>query len=151
MKTPRNQKANPQRRILNVALFAIILAGHTMRSAEPAANGDPKQTSIEDKTTGAKEEDRAKCKDNLLKLSAAIEAYRKDHKELPNWLSDLVPNYVADTNYLICLIALRNRQAPPGMKDPKIANVYHYEFNPSRIGADVQSFWGETEITMREW
>jgi hypothetical protein len=37
------------------------------------------------------------------------------------------------------------------MGDPKVRNAYHYEFNPSKIRADVQSFWGETEITMREW
>jgi hypothetical protein len=107
-----------------------------------------KQTSPEEKTES---DDRSKCKDNLLKVSAAIEAYGKDHKDLPNWLSDLVPHYLAYTNNLICPVAARTGRPPPGMKDPNLSNAYHYEFNPSKIGADVQTFWGETDITMREW
>jgi hypothetical protein len=152
MKTPLNYHwADAPRRILNAVLFAMVLSTQPVRPDEPAVKADASQTNIEDKAALTKKDDLTKCKEHLLKVSTAVEAYRKDHKELPNWLSDLVPNYLANTNDLICPVSLRNGQTPPGMKDPKIENVYHYEFNPSRIDVAVQSFWGETEITMREW
>src|SRR5436190_19389539 len=129
MKTPANNKITNPRVIVNIALAAIILASFNLCGAE---------------------DDHSKCEKNLLKVWVAIEKYRKDHNDLPNWLSDLVPGYLADTNLLICPLSAESGQKPPGVKDPKVSNAYHYEFNPLRIGADVQSFWGETQITMRE-
>jgi hypothetical protein len=151
MKAPTDNQIPNTRIILNVALVVIFLTGFKVPAAEPERNGVAKPPSIEDKTGAAQPDDHTQCEENLLKVSTAIEAYRKDHKELPNWLSDLVPVYLAETNRLICPISARTGKKAGGMKDPKIWNAYHYEFNPSRIDANVQSFWGETEITMREW
>src|SRR6266566_1248494 len=44
----------------------------------------------------------AACTRNLEKINTAIEGYRKDSHDVPNWLSELVPKYLADTNVLIC-------------------------------------------------
>jgi hypothetical protein len=149
MKTP-NPIPNT-RRFLNIALAALFLAGLNLRGDQPAANDADQQTSNKAKRAVVAAEDRAKCEENLLKVSAAIEAYRKAHQELPSWLSDLVPDYLADTNGVICPVSTRTGKKEGGMNDPKIRNAYHYEFNPSRIDVAVQSFWGETIITMREW
>src|SRR5437016_1449651 len=46
-------------------------------------------------TTGAGEE-KELCAKNLLRIDAALRAYRVQEKELPHWLSDLVPNYLDD-------------------------------------------------------
>lgn len=151
MKTATNNQITSPQRIAIIVLVAILLAAFQVHAAEPATNDVPKQTSFEDKTVAAQAADRTKCEKNLLGVWAAIEAYRKDHKELPNWLSDLIPDYLADTNRIICPVSARSGKKPPGMEDPKVSNAYHYEFNPSRINPDVQSFWGETQITMREW
>src|SRR5882757_2941687 len=59
-------------------------AGATQAGAELAAN------------------EKEECTKNLKLIYDSIEAYRKDHKDLPNWLSDLVPDYLADANVLIC-------------------------------------------------
>ena len=47
-------------------------------------------------------QEKQACTRNLKLLYDAIQAYQADHKDLPNWLSDLVPQYLPDTNALIC-------------------------------------------------
>src|SRR6266581_1628383 len=56
----------------------------------------PVNTNHYDPSTNADE--AATCKKNLEKISAAIEAYRTDNQDVPNWLSDMVPKYLSDTN-----------------------------------------------------
>src|SRR5882757_5687382 len=51
--------------------------------------------------------EKEECTKNLKIIYDSIEAYRKDHKDLPNWLSDLVPDYLADANVLICPVCRR--------------------------------------------
>ena len=71
------------------------------------------------------------CFTNMLKIYSAIMAYRKDHQQMPDWLSDLVPNYLSDTNCLICPVCARTGSKPNlyGMDDPKLVSSYSYEFN----------------------
>jgi hypothetical protein len=38
-------------------------------------------------------EEKEACTRNLKVIYDAIQAYQFDHKDLPNWLSDLVPDY----------------------------------------------------------
>jgi len=45
-------------------------------------------------------QEKDECTRNLKLIYDAIEAYRKEHKDLPNWLSDLVPDYLPDANVL---------------------------------------------------
>src|SRR5437763_17178935 len=47
-------------------------------------------------------QEKEDCTKNLKLIYDAIQAYQKDHKELPNWLSELVPDYLSDANVLIC-------------------------------------------------
>jgi hypothetical protein len=75
------------------------------------------------------------CKANLQKIYEAIKAYEKDHKDLPNWLSDLVPDYLADVNVLTCPVCKRTgRIEGPPLADPKIAASYLFEFCPVPLG-----------------
>src|SRR5689334_22825765 len=48
------------------------------------------------------DEDRETCKKNLTTLFKAIKAYRADKKDLPPYLSDLIPKYLKDPNALVC-------------------------------------------------
>ena len=52
-------------------------------------------------------EERAACIKNLKTIYDAIQEYQRDHKSLPNWLSDLVPQYLADVNVLTCPVCRR--------------------------------------------
>jgi hypothetical protein len=94
----------------------------------------------------------ATCTKNLEKIAAAIEAYRADHDDVPNWLSDLVTKYLSDTNVLICPVTTRTGlQSAFGMLDPKVYSSYLYEFTPTDIPAVVKGAWPGPTMTMRQW
>src|SRR6266446_9629554 len=94
----------------------------------------------------------AACTKNLEKINAAIEAYRNDNHDVPNWLSDLVPKYLADTNVLICPVTTRTGlQSAFGVLDPKIHSSYLYEFAPTDIPPMVKGAWPGPKMTMRQW
>ena len=94
----------------------------------------------------------AACTKNLEKINAAVEAYRKDNHDDPNWLSDLVPKYLADTNVLICPVTTRTGlQSAFGVLDPKIHSSYLYEFTPVDIPEVVKGAWPGPKMTMRQW
>jgi hypothetical protein len=86
---------------------------------------------------------------NLKVIYDAIQAYQFDHKDLPNWLSDLVPDYLSDGNVLICPVCRRTgRTEGPPLADPKLACSYLFEFCPVPVG---QPHPGEPPHTRREW
>jgi hypothetical protein len=113
--------------------------------------GSPPVNPNEYKPSTDKDESAA-CKKNLEKINAAIEAYRKDHHDVPNWLSQLVPKYLADTNLLVCPVTTRTgRQSPFGVLDPKVYSSYLYEFTPTPIPEVVKGAWPGPTMTMRGW
>jgi hypothetical protein len=48
------------------------------------------------------------CRANLEKIGKAIESWQKEKGEVPNWLSDLVPNHLAERKTSIFLRSLRS-------------------------------------------
>ncbi len=93
--------------------------------------------------------DQEKCTQNMLKIYKAIQAYRHDHKALPNWISDLVPDYLKDESALLCPVAARTgAQDPFGIKDPKVKTSYLYEFCAHEIPGAI---WGGSKMTMQTW
>ena len=71
------------------------------------------------------------CRQNLLLISEAIHAYQKEYGDLPEWLSDLHPQYLPDANILICLADTNGGKAGyPLNVDPKMSVSYGYEFHP---------------------
>jgi hypothetical protein len=120
---------------------AGLVAGLTLlASAQP--------TSPPPTLNGAALEKEA-CLRNLKVIYDAIQEYRTDHKDLPNWLSDLVPKYLADGNVLICPVCLRTgeTEAPP-LADPKLPSSYLFEFCPVPLGAAATN---APSRTRREW
>jgi hypothetical protein len=114
-------------------------------TASPAANTNDYKPSTD-------RDEAVVCTKNLEKINAAIEAYRKDNNDVPNWLSDLVPKYLADTNVLICPVTTRTGlQSAFGALDPKIHSSYLYEFTPTDIPEVVKGAWPGPKMTMREW
>ncbi|HWX19987.1 MAG TPA: hypothetical protein VN578_08790 [Candidatus Binatia bacterium] len=87
------------------------------------------------------------CIKNLNQIYAAIQAYQIDHKDLPDWLSDLVPQYLADANLLVCPVCRRTgkTEAPP-LADPNIPTSYLFEFCPVPLPGSPNN-----PHTRREW
>ena len=70
------------------------------------------------------------CTQNLLAIGKAIEAYQKEHDDLPAWLSDLHPKHVTDANVLICPSdKAGGKPVYTPSTDPKMPVSYSYEFN----------------------
>ena len=94
-------------------------------------------------------EEKAACIKNLKVIYDAIQAFQADHRDLPNWLSDLVPQYLTDVNVLVCPVCRRTGQteAPP-LADPKMASSYLFEFCPAPLG---QAAPNAPTRTRREW
>jgi hypothetical protein len=90
------------------------------------------------------------CSRNLKAIYDAIEAYRTDHnQEVPNWLSDLVPQYLNDAGLLICPVSRRTgRTEAPLLADPHISSSYLYEFCPVPLGAMAPN---SPKSTRRDW
>jgi hypothetical protein len=141
-------------------LLSTVLSGGTFVVAAQAA--DPKDTKVvadqgllqnaNEYKPSTSAPDCAACKKNLEMIGAAIQAYRKENKDIPNWLSDLVPKYLADTNLLICPVTIQTgRLSAFGVLDPKVRSSYLYEFTPTPIPAVVKGAWPGPMMTMREW
>jgi len=79
-------------------------------------------------------EEMRSCAENLQKIYAAIKAYEKDKGGLPNWLSDLVPNYLSK-EALLCP-AHPSRTRASYYPDRNLPCGYTYEFSPTRITSD---------------
>jgi len=93
--------------------------------------------------------DKELCSLQLETINQAVQSYRRDHKDLPNWLSDLVPKYIADTNLLICPITKRTGQTHSfqHLKDPRLPAAYLYEFSPLPMG----HVWAGGQVRMRDF
>ena len=71
------------------------------------------------------------CTENLVAIGKAIEAYKKEHGDFPDWLSDLYPKYLADANTLICPADEAGGKTIFSLNtDPKMPVSYEYQFHP---------------------
>jgi hypothetical protein len=94
-------------------------------------------------------QDKDGCIRNLKVIYDAIQLYQMDHKELPNWLSDLVPQYL-DANTLICPACKRTGEIESSaLADPKLPCSYLYEFCPMPLGKNDAP--GDPTKTRRDW
>ena len=72
------------------------------------------------------------CKQNLRTIGAALAAYQKKHDTFPDWLSNLYPEYLSDSQVLLCPADEQgNESAFPENADPGLSVSYNYQFNPS--------------------
>lgn len=90
----------------------------------------------------------------MKEIGKAIQKYKEDNGDIPNWLSDLYPKYLQDPNILLCPA---DTSEPPGSKtlrsephDPKMACSYRYQFSSIQKSA-VRSLEGGDEQTYRDW
>jgi WD40 repeat protein/serine/threonine protein kinase/class 3 adenylate cyclase len=96
------------------------------------------------------EEERANkmeaCAGKLRQIHASLVRYRADHQDqLPNWLSDLVPQYLT-SDTLLC--PADEKRWSPYYRDPKTSSSYSYQFNASPMAPQYREKNGKT---VREW
>jgi hypothetical protein len=120
-------------------IFALLLSPIFFAQTQPAP------VPIDAATQQA---EREGCIKNLKLIYDAIQAYEVDHKDIPNWLSDLVPQYLSDANVLICPVCKRTGEAETSaLADPNLPCSYLYEFCPLPLSKP----FAEDGITRREW
>jgi hypothetical protein len=121
--------------------FYILLFGLLMPAIVSRAQIEDSQQVTEEKIA---------CIHNLKTIYEAIQKYQTDHKDLPNWLSDLVPQYLDDVTVLTCPVCKRTGQVESSaLADPKIPTSYDYDFCPMALGkADAP---GDPTKTWRDW
>jgi hypothetical protein len=98
--------------------------------------------------------ERESDKKNLLTIYKALKAYEKEHGKLPDWLSDLVPKYILDTNVLVSPFYLRTgKEVLYGNDDPHLKTSYIYEFSAKPVPKDIRSAFPNLpdRMTMKEW
>ncbi|MHC4538349.1 MAG: ankyrin repeat domain-containing protein [Planctomycetota bacterium] len=69
------------------------------------------------------------CAANLGRIQAAINKYKENEGKLPDWLSELVPDYL-DKEMLLC--PTHQSQKAKGYPDPKLPCSYSWEFSLAR-------------------
>ena len=81
--------------------------------------------------TGQDAENLKTCAQNLSVIGTALHAYEKEHGDFPEWLSELHPTYLIDTNALICP-ADGDSGIPilPYDTDPNLPVSYSYDCTP---------------------
>jgi hypothetical protein len=76
------------------------------------------------------EEEKAETRVQMRRVWAAIMAWKKDHGEVPDHLSDLIPKYLPDTNALLAPKQRRTGAAGDNnYRDPKFRGSFCYEFS----------------------
>lgn len=71
------------------------------------------------------------CKHNLETIGKALQNYKKDNGDFPNWLSDLYPDYIDDPEVLLCPSdKIGGKPIFYTNTDPKMPVSYGYQFHP---------------------
>src|SRR6185437_819244 len=110
----------------------------------------PAQTNVAAEDAKVAADEKESCTQNLKAIYTAIQAYRADHKDIPRWLSDLVPKYISDANVFICPACKRTGEVEASaLADPKIPCSYLYEFCPVPLGKKDAP--GAPNKTRRDW
>ena len=122
---------------LALASLGIVLSGSVVAQTNATATKD------------LATEEKEACTRNLKTIYQALQAYQLEHKEVPNWLSDLIPQYLPGANVLMCPVCRRTGQTEgPPLADPNGACSYLFEFNSLPLGNTAPKAPNQTR---REW
>ena len=128
--------------VIGIGLLTLICVAVPMGAVRLAQAVDPKEASKSqptpsedpsDRTTKAEQIDENVeiCKQHLLEIGKAIQAYQKEQDDFPEWLSELYPKYLPDANILLCPAdRIGGRALFPPNVDPKMPVSYGYGLRP---------------------
>ena len=81
-----------------ISTLGIVLSSSIIAASAEVST----QKSGEDCTEARNQKDIDVCEQNLVAIGKAIEAYKKEHGDFPEWLSELHPKYLSDASLLLC-------------------------------------------------
>ena len=123
----------------------------TAKTDRNSLNKDLKEFAEISEEHSIEEKERQTDKENMLKIHRAIFSYFRDHGDLPDYLSDLVPKYLPDSDVLISPKEKRTgKSVLYGREDPKLQVSYIYEFNAA-IAPEAFNRNRENPLTCKEW
>ena len=118
-----------------------------------SANADtPVEKPSEDLTEAQSEKNIEICTQNLVAIGKAVEAYKKEHEDFPDWLSELHPKYLPDANLLLCPAdELGGKPIFTSNADPKMPVSYGYQFHPEyrEVKAAQREIYGDAMPLVR--
>jgi hypothetical protein len=94
------------------------------------------------------DKDKATDQEHLQQIWKAIMAYKKAHGQVPNYLSDLVPEFLPDKAMLLSPVPNAYHR---GSGDPKLPTSYSYEFSAAAFGPGGRPFREVKEAQMKEF
>ena len=110
--------------ILTVAIVLSLLVASASADA-------PTEKPSEDLIMEQHEKSIEICTQNLVAIGKAVEAYKKEHGDFPEWLSELHPKYLSDADLLLCPAdELGGKPIFTSNADPKMPVSYGYQFHP---------------------
>ncbi|MEP6668569.1 MAG: carboxypeptidase-like regulatory domain-containing protein [Chthoniobacter sp.] len=138
-----NRAAFPVGLLCSVLMAAFSL---DLRAGEPAAdpNANPAANSGQATSPGEKELDKRQ----MLQIWKAIMEYKKAHGQVPDYLSDLVPDYLPDKAVLVSPLEPKKRISE---RDPKLPCSYSYEFRATEFAGGGRMFRDVKEEQMKEF
>ena len=111
---------------------AILTVAIVIGSSITSVNADtPGEKPSEDMIMKQHEKNIEICTQNLIAIGKAVEAYKKEHGDFPEWLSDLHSKHLADANTLTCPADEEDGKTIFALNtDPKMPVSYGYQFHP---------------------
>ena len=97
-------------------------------------------------STAETKDDVESCKQHLLQIGKALQSYKQEHGDFPEWLSELHPKYLPDANLLLCAAdKLGGKPVFAGNADPKMPVSYGYQFHPGyrKSTAENRAIYGD--------
>lgn len=102
--------------------------------------------------TDIEDEEKAETIAQMHRVWDAIMSFKKDHGQLPDYLSDLVPGYLPNADALVSPTEKRTgRHGDNNYPDPKIRSSFCYEFSAATFGGGGQPFRKVKEAQMEEF
>ncbi len=116
--------------LTGMGLFGLTEAQTAKDPGQPAGAQYPADKPADRASQELAAQERNIDVQHLQRIYKAIQAYYADHKDLPNWLSDLVPQYLPNAGDLVSPVEMRTGKSVLfGREDPRIHTSYIYEFN----------------------
>ena len=153
MQTEKKQWVLIPSRFCALICLGILIAATTSAWRKGQSSTRVQRPTVSDGSSPTAEEHDADKK-NLLLIYKALKSYEKEHGKLPDWLSDLVPKYIQDSNVLVSPFFLRTgKEVLYGNEDPHLKTSYIYEFSAKPIPAAIRGAFPNLPdgMTMKEW
>src|SRR6266545_1908671 len=154
MKSMPHQRTGHMRIKSAGLLCALLFSVHYTFAQNPLANSSPDKALPNDRKVSSRDSaaaEREIDRQHLQHIYKAISAYYQDHQDLPDWLSDLVPHYLADENDLISPVETRTGKSVLfGRTDPRLHTSYIYEFNAGPAAEEFNR-GRSVPLTCKQW